>query len=138
MARQLETRAENIAILCLIDSPAPNREGNKKVIPFSIDTERNLFMDNWPEHQIKEMVRTVSQINEIWPPVVNRLKENHFSVERIKALIPSTLVQAIPNYNQVGISELIYYLNVYRTFIHARDRYIPRGKINAPVHYYST
>ncbi len=136
MVLQLETLGQNTSFLGLIDAPAPQMGGNDDVIPFSLQTEANLLINCTPNNEIKEKVKNISNVNEIWPAVIDCLEENNISVDTIKPLIPEALTRIIPNYDRAGIRDLIYYLNMNRTLTHALPRYLPRKQINRPIHYF--
>ena len=138
MALQLETSGENVSFLGLIDAPSPQSDRSKALPHFTLETEINLLMDYWPDDQIKDKVKQVTHIDEIWPIVVNYLekKENNYNADTIKTLIPGDLARLIPNYDQANIKELIYYLNMNRTLTASLLRYIPCGKINILAHYF--
>jgi len=136
MALQLETRGQNTAFLALIDAPAPQPDHNDDPVTFSVQTEVNFLMQYMPGNEIKEKVENISEINEIWPTIVNHLEKNSFSTDAIKKLIPDDLARIIPNYHRAGIKELVYYLNMNRTLTTPLSRYIPGGKIKMPVHYF--
>lgn len=49
---------------------------------------------------------------------------------------PGNMIRAILNNQELRIRELIYYLNVSRTFVKAREFYIPGNKIETEVHFF--
>jgi amino acid adenylation domain-containing protein/FkbM family methyltransferase len=136
MALQLETMEQNSAFLGFIDAPSPQMDEGDYLIPFSLQTESNLLINYIPDNKIIETVKNISNLNEIWPTIVNHLEEDNLGFDKIKSLIPGDLARIIPNYDQVNIKELIYYLNMNRTLTSALSRYLPGGKIDTPVHYF--
>ena len=46
-------------------------------------------------------------------------------------------MQALPDFQRLNLRQSVYYLNVGRTFHRARVNYNPKGKIDAPVHYFA-
>jgi thioesterase domain-containing protein len=64
------------------------------------------------------------------------MEENNIVVDTIKLLIPEDLTWIIPNYNQIGTRDLIYYLNMHRTLTSALLLYLPGRPIDTTIHYF--
>jgi tyrocidine synthetase-3 len=137
MARQLEQRKERIDFLVLIDSPPPRRFSKEKPTSFTIESEKIFIKKYLPDEEIEEKLETITDINKIWPYIIDYLESKHFDVEIIKKVIMEYEAHVVPGYHRLSIDELIKYLNLGRTHRRARASYIPRGKINAPVHYFA-
>jgi amino acid adenylation domain-containing protein len=133
---QLEKMGEKVSFLGLVDSPGPQPNLRKEISEFKVESELDWLWHYLPDTQIKEKVINVSDKNEIWSIIVNHFEENNLHVEIIKRVIPDHLVQLLPNYHQLGIRELIYYLNLNRTLTHARTFYIPSEKIRTTLQYF--
>jgi amino acid adenylation domain-containing protein/FkbM family methyltransferase len=136
MALQLETMGQKMTFLGLIDAPSPQKDGSDYSIPFGIQTEANLLIDYLPNNEIKEKVKNLSKVNEIWPTIIDYLEENQIDVDIVKPLIPDALARVIPNYDRVDTRDLIYYLNMHRTLVDALLRYIPKRPMETPIHYF--
>jgi amino acid adenylation domain-containing protein len=140
MTRQLEQQQEKIDFLALIDTLPPDKNLLKQGIEFNPETEVNLIRDYFQEGKIKKRLENAFKlnINGIWPEILDYMtgKENEFYIKIIKDSLPKGLAKIIPNFQQLGLKDLIYYLNMVRTFDNARNKYIPQMKINAKVHFF--
>ncbi len=140
MVGQLEETGEKILFLGLIDAPGPQKDEQKNIIEFNLESEKELILGFFPEspgnHTLKEKLNHVGDSSGTWAAVVSWLEENQVSVEFIKKLIPGDLAQTIPGYGLLGIKELIDYLNTWRTLTNARARYIPSKKVTTTLHYF--
>jgi amino acid adenylation domain-containing protein len=133
---QLEKIGEEVSFLGLIDAPGPRPNQGEEANPFSLESEINWVWEYLPDNEFKEKVSEAIDISGIWNRIWNHLEKNHFSVEFIKRLIPGHLARIIPNYDRLGIKELIYYLNLHRTLSNARSFYIPAQKIHTTLYYF--
>ncbi len=140
MAAQLEQTGESLALLVLFDSPIPSASvsGDGDGHEFNLQTELDFIKDYNIGGEFAEKLKNSNGITfqQFWPFVVDYLQTDHFDVETVKKIIMEYGMAALPNYEHLGIVESIYYLNVGRSFFHARTRYTPAGKINAPIHYF--
>ncbi len=125
---------EEIAFAALIDSPGPRQDSSRMVSKFTLQSELNWILHYLPDKKIKKKLRKATGLSQIWPLIVDHLEAINFDIKIIKKLIPENMIHAITNYQKLGIRELIYYLNVSRTFINAREFYIPGNKIETEVH----
>jgi hypothetical protein len=78
----------------------------------------------------------VREINEVWPFMVDYLESHGFDVEVIRKVVAEYEAHVVPGYHQLGIGQLIHYLNVGRTFAKARALYIPSTRINTGAHFF--
>jgi tyrocidine synthetase-3 len=136
IALQLEKNGEEVSFLGLIDAPGPQQNWGKEANPFSLESEINWVWEYLPDNEIKEKVKELRDINEIWSKILDHLEENNIGIEIIRQLIPDHLAQIIPNYNRLGIKELIYYMNLNRTLSNARSFYIPSQRLHTNLHYF--
>lgn len=136
MARQLESRGEEIGFLGLINSLAPQEELGNGVNEFSLESELSWLSDYLPQEKIKEGVRNVKELDRLWPLIVQYFERDFTDTGTIRGLIPENIAMAIPNFRQLGIRELIYYLNIVRSFDRARNLYIPEGKIDTELNFF--
>lgn len=136
MARQLEKRDEEIGFLGLINSLAPQEELGRGVEEVSLESELSWLADWLPGKEIREQVRHVKELNRLWPLIVEYFESNSTDIGAVRGLIPENIAMAIPNFHQLGFRQLIYYLNVVRSFDRARNLYIPEGKIAAKLNFF--
>jgi amino acid adenylation domain-containing protein len=132
---QLENMGEKVSFLGLIDSPGPREVCEEEIVELNLKSELEWIWEYLPDIEIKQKVRNVSHLDELWPVIITHLEENNCSIETIRRLVPDGLAQVIPNFMSLGIQELIYYLNLEKTLDNARARYIPSGKIHTVLHY---
>jgi tyrocidine synthetase-3 len=132
---QLEKMGTAVAFLGLIDSPGPRTVSAEEADEFTLESELEWVRNYLPDDEIRERVKNAADIEETWSMITNHLEEKHFDVEWVRRLIPDHLARIIPNYHQLDIRELIYYLNINRSLTSARAGYIPLRKIHTPMHY---
>jgi amino acid adenylation domain-containing protein len=128
MVRQLEQMGKEIRFLGIINSHAPREKPGDIVNAFAIDSELEWLGDLSAAKGIKEKLKGLTDLKYFWPLVINHLERNHFDVEPLKRAIPGNIANAVPNFEQQGIRELVFYFNMNRSMGNARDRYIPGGK----------
>jgi thioesterase domain-containing protein len=87
-----------------------------------------------PDIETNQLLKNVTKIDELWPVLVENLKTTNTAVDTINQVISRHVIPGI-NYHKAGVEELIHTLNVTRTLLNARDRYMPTGKIKTRVHY---
>jgi fengycin family lipopeptide synthetase D/gramicidin S synthase 2/tyrocidine synthetase-3 len=142
MAGQLEQMNEEIAFLALIDSPPPSphagsMEHVQKISRFTPESEKKFIEKYLSDEDIKNQLENVSDIQDTWAFIVDYLKSKHFDINIIKTVIKVYEAHVVPDYHQLNIHQLIRYLNIGRTFAHARELYIPPEKIHTTVHYFA-
>jgi fengycin family lipopeptide synthetase D/gramicidin S synthase 2/tyrocidine synthetase-3 len=136
MALQLENIGEKVSFLGLIDAPGPQKDRKAKANKFTLKAEKKWIREYLPNQTIKKKIKNTSTINDLWTKVMEYLAENNFSANLVRQVIPDQLAQIIPNYDRLGIRELVSYLNINRTLANARDFYIPSKKIHTTLHYF--
>jgi amino acid adenylation domain-containing protein len=140
MVYQMEQMKEQVRFLALIDTLPPAKNLLKQGIEFNRETELNLIRDYFQEEKIKKRLENAFKlnINGIWPEILDYMtgKENEFYIKIIKNSLPKGFAKIIPNFHQLGLKDLIYHLNMVRTFDNARNKYIPQIKINTKVHFF--
>lgn len=146
MVKQLEKNGEKTAFLALFDSPCLRRPGGSFEKPppgplqnflleFTLRGELQYIREYVSDKEMIRNLEKVTGIDDLWPTVVDYLEENDTATESIKKIIRE---HGLPyfNFEQASIKELIHSLNVTRTLLKARDKYIPSGKIQTTVHYF--
>jgi len=139
MVRQLEQMNQEIRCLAIIDSVVPNKPLLGQGAEFTMESELE-FVRNYLSHpEFMAKVQYITDIDVFWQTVVDYLESFGTGteiIEKIKQIILENEALVIPNYNQMGVSELITYLNLGRTFRNARRFYLPDEKINTRVYYF--
>ncbi|MCX6583712.1 MAG: thioesterase domain-containing protein [Candidatus Aminicenantes bacterium] len=135
MVKQLEEAGEKTAFFSLFDSPGPGIHPGQDKGEFTLQSEINDVMEYLPGVHISEILEKVTELEELWPAIVDYLKEKSVVAETIKKIIAEHGIPGF-DYDKSGIEELILHLNMTRTLLKARDKYIPSGKVKAAVHYF--
>jgi amino acid adenylation domain-containing protein len=136
IVRQLEEKNEEVRFFAIIDAVAPQNDLRKNVSEFTLESELNWIHKYLPDEEIKEKTKDVTELKQLWPLIIKYLENTNFDVDIIKKLFPKNVSQFLPNFDQLNIRELIYYLNMNRIFAKAREFYIPSGKIKTIIHYF--
>ena len=136
MTRQLEQKGERIALLAFIDCAGPLGRIHKETLVFSPETEKEFLQAFFAGSEIEAKLRAMTRMEHIWPFVVDILEASQVHVEGLKHLLRG-YENAIPDYRGLGVRELIGFLNTDRTFKNAGAGYIPRGKIQTPIHFFT-
>ncbi|MCK4261351.1 MAG: hypothetical protein KAX49_20440, partial [Halanaerobiales bacterium] len=129
---QLEKMNENIQFFGMIDSMAPQKKILSKVKEFTLKSELKWVKANFAEIKVNGVIT----IEELWNSVERQLAERNDGVQVIKSSLPVNLAMAIPNYEEAGVKELLYYLNKIRSFNLAHRLYAPESKINTQVNFF--
>jgi thioesterase domain-containing protein len=137
MAAQLEQKNDEIAFLALIDSPPPHKNLGEEATEFNLESELNFVKDYIPEFEVKEKFSNVPELSSLWLSILDYLEASNYDVGLIKNELARFGGLVLPNYQQLELKESIYYLNLGRTFRHARALYEPSVKVQTPVYYIS-
>ncbi|MCP5052540.1 MAG: hypothetical protein GY940_35555 [bacterium] len=141
MVRQLEISGAGVSFFALFDSPPPtpgshgNSPGN--TYTFTLETEKSFVKKYLADEAIEEKMETINGIDEFWPFIVETLENKRFDPATIKKIIMEYEAHVVPNYHQLGIGDLIRYLNIGRMLRNARASYIPSSQLHTPVHYFA-
>jgi len=135
IVRQLEQKNETIQLFLLIDSPPPREALKKQTQPFTLRSEVNLASGTITDNKIKEKLNKCVEIEKIWPFVRDYLIASKIDIKMIKKIFPREWARGLPNFEELNLNELIYYMNMIRTFINATSYYVPSGKLSTPMHY---
>ena len=138
IVRQLEEAGEDIRFFALIDSASPVREPLDRGA-FTVDSEvewiRNLF--NGKGNGLNEKLKHIERLEQIWPMVVDNLESGGFDEAGIKQLVPVEMIPAIPRFEQLNVREIVFHVNMLRTYINCCVSYVPDEKVAVPVHYFA-
>jgi amino acid adenylation domain-containing protein len=138
MVRQLEHMGEAVAAFLLIDAQAPNGDPSLEQPGFSRESELE-WLEKFVRHRrLRRDLRQTHGLPQLWSTVVEYLERTAFDVDIIKGWIPENVRPAIPGFNRLDSRQLIYYLNLTRSFDGAWNRYAPVGKIRTPIHYFGS
>ena len=140
MVRQLEMAGEKVEVLTLINSYAPGKEIYGEVKPFTLETEKMWIQDQLIDDSIidSQIIKLdeIKDISKIWLQVVEVVsKVDHLDevLQAIKEKIPPRIANIVPNFDDIDLKGLMYYLNVIRTYSNARAFYVPQNTITTPV-----
>ncbi len=136
MVRQLEQSGEDIAFFSIIDSPLAEKDPSGEVAEFTLESELKWVRDFLPDEATRERFQKLTRMDRIWASIAEYIDETRYRSEDIIPLIPRAVTEALPNFRQLSAKQLIYYFNVLRTFVNAREYYLPHGKVKAPIHYF--
>ncbi len=127
MVHQLEHSMNEVSNLILINSNAPSKQNKEMVVPFSTDSEKML---------IKQLGVTISdnlEPDRIWDAIVSEMDQGKLSSTALKQMIPKTILRVIPEKDENDNRSLVKYVNRIRSYVNARDLYIPDESIKANV-----
>ena len=136
IVKQLEDRKDTVDFLGIINSYVPSPEVPAKAKEFTVESELNWVPTYLTGIENHIMPTNRKGLNTLWSEIIKYLEKQRYPIQRIKNLVPVHLESVIPNYHQMGIAELIYYINIRRSFLKAQEFYLPVGKITAPVYFF--
>ena len=134
-ALQLERRGKALGFFGMINSFAPDREFWGEIPDFSVQTEKEALGD-FPEQALFKQIYAKEKfhsIKEVWLQLLDFYEKNNLSVAELKNYVYDDMDRAIPNFDadNITIQEIIYYINVLRTFDNVRALYKPDKKLKA-------
>lgn len=136
IALQLEQEGNEVGFLSLVNTFAPNRQFWGKVNEFNLHTEIkeiNKFMGSYDKK-----ISDDYPLSAIWNDAVKMIETKFSQMDKFKKYVYDDMDRAIPNFesNNIKISDIIYYINVMRTFDNARALYFPKGKVKAQCYFF--
>nr|WP_275539675.1 alpha/beta fold hydrolase [Mediterraneibacter gnavus] len=134
IAAQLEKQGEVVKHLTLINSNAPSAESRERIVRF--DTLSETALVERFAGQYREKVEN-KDIAEIWETVLLDVQQGLIERDKLKVLIPGTILRVIPNKDSGNDRSFIKYVNRIRSYVNARDYYIPSSQLMTPVTYIS-
>jgi malonyl CoA-acyl carrier protein transacylase len=130
IVRQLEQMNEEVKLFVSIDSPAPQKFPS--VETYTLEAEiKKLSAEGIPEDEIRKRIGDITEIHQLWPIIVDYLEETNFDINILRQMVHPTMIDAFPNFYELSVRELIFFLNTTRTYLRAEWNYHPVGKINA-------
>jgi amino acid adenylation domain-containing protein len=136
IVRQLEQLNEEIGLFAVIDSPPPGDGQVPEENQLTVETELNWLRSYFPDEELKNQVKGITNLGQLWTLIAQYVDRTDYDVERIKPLVPETVSEALPNFDRLDTKELLYYLNMRRTMVNARAYYSPPHKIKTGIHYF--
>jgi thioesterase domain-containing protein len=135
IVRQWEQQNETIKFLLLIDSPPPMQELKNQTRPFTLESETELLSTLLTDDKIKNKLNEIDKIEKVWPFVCDYLTGAKFDMEMIRKIFPRDWARGLPHFKELDLNELIYNMNMIRTFINTGSYYVPANKISTQMHY---
>ncbi|MCP4213534.1 MAG: hypothetical protein GY765_02705, partial [bacterium] len=132
MVRQLEANGEEIAFFSLVNSIPPRRRPGRfheGITKFSLQSEKEYVSQFMSESIIEEVLTGVDDLADLWPTIIRYMDSIDYDPADIRKLIPDFMRDAILNFNELDCDKLIYYMNVVRSHLAARELYVPQTKV---------
>lgn len=134
MALRLEEMGRQIGVFAMLNSFAPDREFWGEIPSFDVNSERELI-NSFPEHKAFFEQLKDAEYENIWASLVEFYKKKEVTANEFKPYVYDDMDRAIPNYDaeNIRIEDIIYYINVLRTFDNVRAPYVPEKKVRTQV-----
>lgn len=136
MARLLEQNGEAVAFLAFIDAPGPGDGGRTDVPEFSLESEMALIKKYFRGMGLDKKLESVTGLKDFWPLVVKELEARRFHPEYLRRIVMDFDRNAVPVSPGLRIPQLVHYWNINRSFLSARRRYVPSGKLETQLYFY--
>ena len=136
LLEQMEQMREEIKIFAAVDAFIFKEGLAGTGSDFSLQSELNWLREFLPETEIKDKANSVSGISQLWPLIVSYLESGEFGSERLREILPQNMSLIVPNFQRLTPGELIFNMNMLRTFNRAMNTFKPSGKIRTPVHFF--
>jgi len=138
MAWQMEQMGDNVALLGFVDCSGPMGILNFDFQAFSLETEKSFIKRYLSGTEMELKLEKITNIDHIWPFVVDFLKSSDSYTEELKKLVLEDEMLATFDFDtKLHVEEVIQYLNLSRTLMNAFAQYIPAGKIQTPIHFFA-
>jgi tyrocidine synthetase-3 len=132
----LEQRGEEVKFFGMINAAPPVPGQSAGVIDFTPATEAEELGKFLPSEEFKEKLEAAGDLQQLWGLLVDYLLDNNIDPAVVRKNIPPHISRAIPNFDNQGIRELIFYSNMIRSLNRARSKYIPAGKNRTAIHFF--
>ena len=130
MTRILESRGEEPRLLLFVDSALFPLD----TVPFTFQSEMDWVKRHFFNKQIVDGLTGISELNQIWPSILEILVKLEVSPDTIRGLFPQDVGLATPDFENLDVKGLIYFYNLGRTFHNAVASYMPPTPIETPIH----
>lgn len=137
MALQCEKQGDKLDNFIMINSFAPDKEFWGQVPLFSMKSELNEISKLPSSNNILEIVeKKVSNWKEVWNNLVEYYDKISLNPQELKKYVYDDMDRAIPGFHtkKIKVKNILYYLNVLRTFDNVRALYVPNEKMNVKCH----
>ncbi|MGB7604879.1 MAG: thioesterase domain-containing protein, partial [Lutisporaceae bacterium] len=138
MARLMEEAGKKLDSLILIDAPAPKTNLVNRIIKntnkFSLEAEKKLAKLFACDDQIEAKIKSTTSVEELWQQIIEYYEQNNLSPKSIKHSEIMNFASFIPEYESIGIRELVYKLNYIRALNMSLEGYMPKNKINSQMY----
>jgi thioesterase domain-containing protein/acyl carrier protein len=138
VVRALEQAGQRVAALMAIDPPAPYDSPTTNGRRFTLEEEKAYIHQFAPSERIKAAVANQENTPALWAAVCERLDEEAVDPAVIRNLFPQHMDRLLPHFESLSAKDLVYYLNVARTFYRAMETYAPSGTVSCPTHFFTT
>lgn len=138
MALQLEAKGREIGFFGMINSFAPDIKFWGEVPEFTISSEVRKI-SRYPRFaDFKDKITNVQSIEEIWHKSIKFYQEIGLTANEMKGYVYDDMDRAIPNFEADNITafDIIYYINVLRTFDNVRALYVPENKLRTQCYFF--
>jgi thioesterase domain-containing protein len=137
MIGQLERAGEHTRFFSIIDSASvPRKIAGKPGFKFTVKSEIEFVKKYLKDERIIKKLKQLKDINSLWSTIVAYFEEMNSKGEATEevALIGNSM--KIPYIKQNTVKEVIYFINMMRTFDNARNLYKPDGKLHTTLNYF--
>ena len=138
VVRALEQTGEQVAALMAIDPPAPYDTTVTSGHRFTPEEEKEFIHRFAPSEKLKAATANQENAADLWAAVLDHLDQETVDPAVIRDLFPQHMYRLLPHFESLSAGELVYYLNVARTFYRAMEVYTPSGKVACPTHFFTT
>ncbi len=138
IARLMEESGKKLEKLIMIDAPAPKTNIVNRIIKntnkFSLEAEKKVAKLFIADDQIEAKIKSATYVEELWQQIIEYYEQNNLSIENIKQSEIRNFAIFIPEYESIGIRELVYNLNYIRALNMSLEGYMPKNKINTQLY----
>jgi amino acid adenylation domain-containing protein len=136
MANQLETAGEKVEVLLMIDSQFPvteSRSGFSLDMEFTLEADRSLLFDLLEAKPAP--LQNAATMKELWERSLDFFEKGGRGLVKIKNMIPEGIRSILPHLDEIGMEDLVMYVNTIRTLERTMIRYQPAAKLQAQLLY---
>ncbi|HYE55002.1 MAG TPA: amino acid adenylation domain-containing protein [Chitinophagaceae bacterium] len=136
IAKQLEATGEPVDLVVMIDSrfPFPEwKEGRAPQLEFTLAFEKELIFDLLESKPA--VLNNATTLKSLWDQAFPFLETSSRGLDNIKSMIPEGVKEILPHFSELGMEDLVTYVNTIRTLEKAMAEYIPEGKLQARLVY---
>jgi gramicidin S synthase 2/tyrocidine synthetase-3 len=131
VAHCLESRGRDVAMLGLLDAPAPHEGAATQAL--TLETEWEWVTTLIPQLREEPSLSSAQRVEDLWDRVLDCLQKLHITMEDIETMIRRRRNLALPASALKTSDTLLRFMNNGRSYVSARDRYTPPGPLNGEV-----